>query len=518
MWCYDEFSCNYRYKNAGYSMSSISWKGKLFPTLTWSSTETVLCCTDSFRQGGIFEDNPAKSPLAGVRPPSACLVFCAKPLTSSQANKAFVTYCSSDAWVGDAAAYGFQFRGARIVDAVLASLVAKGMGNSTVPSRLVFGGCSAGGRGAAFSLDYVPAVLAAAGVPPGAVSTVGLLDAALWIDIPPEIDGVVSQQCQTAALAQMVNATRFGDACAARYTGDEAWKCLFGAYRMPFVTTPYLMQASQLDTFQIEININAGGAMLPPTTPAQFDFAARFQAAAKAVLAGLPTAAQRASGVFSPACFHHCVTDAASFWNIQIGRRSFRDVFAAWFLNGTAPLHVVDACSGWRCGACSAKRSTKGGKLKPGHGANSPAQTALNAAVSGAPRMPPPAPAKPDPWGWTPAQSAAGQPPPAICVEAGLVYSVPPAPAPAAAAAEATAFLAEGLSAREAAQNGQAAPIAIVAGATASRMGSKGAGRRTLGVLFAASVAAGVLCAIGRGRGPRAERTRVAAEERRALL
>lgn len=59
MWCYDQFSCNYRFKNAGYSMSSKTWK-------------------DSFKQGGIFEDNAVKSPIAG-------------------ANKIFVT-CAVSLW------------------------------------------------------------------------------------------------------------------------------------------------------------------------------------------------------------------------------------------------------------------------------------------------------------------------------------------------------------------------------------------------------------------------------------
>ena len=132
--------------------------------------------------------------------------------------------------MGDAETYGYQFRGARIVDAVLASLVTtKGMGNGTTPAKLIFGGCSAGGRGAAFSLDYVSATLEKVGARPGSVDVYGLLDAALWIDVPPEIDGVVSQQCQTAALAQMVNATRLSDACLAAYPGLESWKCLFGA-------------------------------------------------------------------------------------------------------------------------------------------------------------------------------------------------------------------------------------------------------------------------------------------------
>jgi Pectinacetylesterase len=132
--------------------------------------------------------------------------------------------------VGDAETYGYQFRGARIVDAVLSSLVAtKGMGNGTLPAKLIFGGCSAGGRGAAFSLDYVSTTLERAGAAPGSIDVYGLLDAALWIDVPPEVEGVVSQQCQTAALAQMVNATRLGAACEAAYPGLESWKCLFGA-------------------------------------------------------------------------------------------------------------------------------------------------------------------------------------------------------------------------------------------------------------------------------------------------
>ena len=52
--CYDQTSCDYRFKNAGYSMSSSTWK-------------------DYFSQGGIFETNPVKSPIAGVRQPRAAL-------------------------------------------------------------------------------------------------------------------------------------------------------------------------------------------------------------------------------------------------------------------------------------------------------------------------------------------------------------------------------------------------------------------------------------------------------------
>lgn len=53
----------------------------------------------------------------------------------------------------------------------------------------------------------------------------------------------------------MANATGagvLGDDCLAAYPGTESWKCLYGVYRAPFLRTPYLLQASEEDVFQIE--------------------------------------------------------------------------------------------------------------------------------------------------------------------------------------------------------------------------------------------------------------------------
>lgn len=50
------------------------------------------------------------------------------------------------------------------MDAVLQSLVQEhGMGSHGPGEKLIFGGCSAGGRGGMFSLDYVPGILAGFG-------------------------------------------------------------------------------------------------------------------------------------------------------------------------------------------------------------------------------------------------------------------------------------------------------------------------------------------------------------------
>jgi len=103
------------------------------------------------------------------------------------ANVAYVPYCSSDAWVGDAGAsestFGWHFRGQRILAAVLASLVQTqglgshtGLGVAAEAQRLLLAGCSAGARGAMMNLDYVSGILADVGVTSEQVAVQGLLD------------------------------------------------------------------------------------------------------------------------------------------------------------------------------------------------------------------------------------------------------------------------------------------------------------------------------------------------------
>lgn len=98
--------------------------------------------------------------------------------------------------------------------------------------------------------------------------------------------------------------------------------------------------------------------MLPPSTAAQFQWASTFQHQMKEVIAGLPTPQQPDSGIFSPACFHHCVTDAEGFWGLKINGVSFKDAFTEWFEEGKATLHIVDACT---CAPSSAERCAAGG-------------------------------------------------------------------------------------------------------------------------------------------------------------
>ena len=360
-WCWSADSCALRQQQAPWLMSNTGHQ--LEPPATW--------------MGGAFERNTARNPLGNI-------------------NVAYAPYCSSDAWVGDIGAsdatFGYQFRGQRIFAAAVRAVVAEGLGESAKaaaqqqlpPPTLIIGGCSAGSRGAMMNLDYVQGILQDAGVAPDGVTVVGMLDSPLWVDVQPFDPTVVSLQAQTQAIFGVINATaRLGDACAAQYTGDEAWRCLFGEYRLPTLQTRFLVSASQDDRFQLSWNM-AGNASLGYTPakwePAQLQYADAFAASMAGVISSLPTAAQAAAGsmVFSTACFHHCTSETAAFWNVGIDVStlgvtpasaasgvagpapvSFRDALKLWLWPAAgAPAHperLMQQCSGFRCGRCTTK-------------------------------------------------------------------------------------------------------------------------------------------------------------------
>lgn len=85
---------------------------------------------NTMSKDGIFDSELASSSLAHV-------------------NKVYLAYCSSDGWIGDAAAsestWGYHFRGQRIIRSALHHLVKEG--KLTLNSKILFSGGSAGARG-----------------------------------------------------------------------------------------------------------------------------------------------------------------------------------------------------------------------------------------------------------------------------------------------------------------------------------------------------------------------------------
>jgi len=137
-------------------------------------------------------------------------------------------------------------------------------GNSTLPeTTLVFGGASAGGRGAMFHLDNLRSRLEnRANETSSAVRMVGVLDSPFWFFCafvcqkyqplyPEELVPLQNQTDSIRLLANVSDLKVLDSECAASYAEGELWKCLNGTYRMNFLTTRYLLIASSYDSFQL---------------------------------------------------------------------------------------------------------------------------------------------------------------------------------------------------------------------------------------------------------------------------
>lgn len=358
MWCYDAASCTARRKATPVLTSSKFNNGGMRLPLT-------------MKLPGIFSINPHRNCMAG-------------------ANLIQVAYCSSDAWVGNVAAadtplstlkntnggLGWAFKGQRIVEAMLA-IAAANLGMGQLPNtRLLFGGCSAGARGAMFNLDYVQALV------PAGIEVRGFLDSPMWVDVVPFESNITSLENETQAIFDLVNPTaRLGTGCAGYYPQEEQWKCLFGQYRIQFVETPYLLSASQFDHYQLPYDMGS----MPPWNETQLEYADSFQVAVRDVVTFLPLAHQPGSAVFSSACFRHCTSNTGDFYGIYVGPYNLKDYLALWYYGSNEPLaqeeagadpsppvgwedqHIED-CTGFGCGECHGREL--GGKHgKTGHAA-----------------------------------------------------------------------------------------------------------------------------------------------------
>uniref|UniRef100_A0A7S4H9U1 Pectin acetylesterase n=1 Tax=Guillardia theta TaxID=55529 RepID=A0A7S4H9U1_GUITH len=312
-WCWDETSCASRYSTSPSLMSS-----KQFP--------------EEREVDGILSADPTISPLA-------------------TANKVYVPYCSSDAYVGDAqasdATYGWHFRGQELIRATLKEISrAHGLSKG---HTLIFGGCSAGGRGAMFNLEYLPEFI------PQGVKIAGFFDSPMWVDMEPLDAGAVSFQTQTAAVFKMTNAqSRMGTRCASIYTKEsEQFKCLFGEYRAPTIDLPFLVAASQYDSFQIRSNTGVS----PPYDADQLAYVERFRQRVQQAMMRL-NVSHVASFAYS--CYGHCISEGKTFWTQQVTiggtKKSLYDVTSEWMRKQLEGEQVIDKCGGFDCG-CSCNSS-----------------------------------------------------------------------------------------------------------------------------------------------------------------
>ena len=231
--CYDEDSCNERWKFKPTSMSSIN-----FPPIRYKK--------------GFLDNSMKRTPFWS-------------------ANKVMLGYCSSDGYMGDVEAnknsWGWHFRGQQLVFAMIRDLISNhGLSSS---STIVFSGGSAGARGVMVLID----VLVADYFPKGA-KVVGFLDSPYYVDIPsfsPLYKGF--QYEESMKYKHMNTKNIICPECAATYPDvNDRWKCQFGQYRMPFVKTSYLLITSQYDSYQLEMDTQTA----PPYTKSTSEYVTKF--------------------------------------------------------------------------------------------------------------------------------------------------------------------------------------------------------------------------------------------------
>jgi len=309
-WVYNPQTCSSR-------------SGDLMSSKDWTSTIT---------QSGIFESQDSR--LAKM-------------------NLIYVPYCSSDGWAGSTMdnnnECSFYFNGHDIVTAVIEEAVtAHGLG-SNPGTRVMYGGCSAGARGALFNIDRVDALLNNLVTSGNIIKFGGLLDSCLWVDIP-QLNSSTQEsfQNQTKAVVALANASASIPAdCAAKF--PDLWQCLFGEYRLPFVKSDYFLHSFQYDLFQLQGDT---GVQVPDATPEQLAYDETFRAMTL-LTANEDTINPDIPGTAAllPACFKHCNTQSSTFSTLKTNGVSLEMAVSSWFYDSkVVPQYIAETCKGFNCG------------------------------------------------------------------------------------------------------------------------------------------------------------------------
>ena len=291
------------------------------------------------------------------------------------ASVAFLPLCGGDGWIGNTERFGMQFRGAQVVQATLSDLVSRGLGRHHQQHLLLFGGASAGARGAMVHLDYVRGMLGDAAQQ---VDVVGVFDSFVIEDSEPmRTSSEPAFRDQFRHFMSFANVSHLGTGCSGEWgQGSESWRCIMGVYRLPTITTPYLLMATQYDRFQLGNNI--GRAI--PTDVASVAYAehwaARYQQLSRVL------ASHKGRAVMSWACYNHAISlSDDGFRGVNVHGVSMQDALVEFVWNRTsadddAPLHApvvaydqsllwLDTCRTFDCGAgCHAKTGTSAGSAQ----------------------------------------------------------------------------------------------------------------------------------------------------------
>jgi len=224
---------------------------------------------------------------------------------------------------------GWAFRGKVIVQTLVEHLLTvQGM---TQAKQVLLTGFSAGGFGVLNNADFVGQL-----VQKGAQAATykAYADSTWDQDVPTFNPGDQDSRYTVQELHTNFHAI-FDDSCEAVYAAaGEQWRCLFGVYVYPFISTPLFVAGYQYDMPFL-------GDVGPPFTNATGAYAAVLKD-------GFLMQTRPLNAFFSPNCYCHGVESYDARWN-YITVNGTTASTAVWnFLNGQ-PSRNVDTCTTIGC-------------------------------------------------------------------------------------------------------------------------------------------------------------------------
>ena len=264
--------------------------------------------------------------------------------TFASAHHVYSPYCGGDVHSGTRtgplnATWPFHFAGHLTVAAVLDAL-AQGRHAAAFQGaqEVLVSGSSAGGLGTFYNADYIAARLGG-GVRVRAAPQGGWFFPDVELFQAWQANGGAGGPAiwRTLGFTRQLYAGYAVPACAAAFNGSF---CASVTNLFPFLTVPTFVAENLVDSQQVYDELLAPAAA--PQLPA---FLAYFHAAMRAALAQVRPSAGHA--VWAPGCFEHTANlrFAAGNENVTLVQGvSFRDALTSWWVGGSLPRVLEDAC------------------------------------------------------------------------------------------------------------------------------------------------------------------------------
>ncbi|KAJ1431183.1 Pectinacetylesterase/NOTUM [Sesbania bispinosa] len=261
-------------------------------------------------------------------------------------NRIKVRYCDGSSFTGDVEAVNpvtkLHFRGARIFNAVIEDLLAKGMKNAR---NAIISGCSAGGLTSVLHCDRFRALL------PSGAKVKCLSDAGYFINARDVSGALHIEQYFSQVVATHGSARSLAQSCTSRLSPGL---CFFPQHLVSQITTPIFFVNAAYDSWQIK-NVLAPGVADPHghwhnckldinnCSPYQLDLMQGFRTEFLRALTVLRNSPSK--GLFIDSCYAHCQTEMQETWfrsdSPMLGKTTIAKAVADWFYE-RRPFHQID--------------------------------------------------------------------------------------------------------------------------------------------------------------------------------